>query len=123
YLRFADLPGFLGGALVVAFPSQAEGFGLPALEAMACGAPVLAARRLSLPEVGGDAVAYAEPDERSIATVLRELLDDDDRRSALSGAGVRRARGFTWDASAQAHLASYERAFAEAGAGRVTVPE
>ncbi|MGH3342555.1 MAG: glycosyltransferase family 4 protein [Carbonactinosporaceae bacterium] len=123
YLRFADLPGFLGGALVVAFPSQAEGFGLPVLEAMACGGPVLATRRLSLPEVGGDAVAYAEPDERSIARVLRELLGDGGRRSVLSEAGLRRARGFTWEASAQAHLASYERAFAGAGADRVAVPE
>ena len=62
FLRPADLPGLLGGAMVVAYPSKAEGFGLPVLEAMACGAAVLAARRLSLPEVGGDAVAYTEPD-------------------------------------------------------------
>ena len=58
YLRYADLPGFLGGALVAAYPSFGEGFGLPILEAMACGAPVLTTPRLSLPEVGGDAVAY-----------------------------------------------------------------
>ena len=65
---FTDLPGFLGGALVVAFPSRGEGFGLPVLEAMACGAPVLTTHRTSLPEVGGDAVAYTEPDADSIAT-------------------------------------------------------
>ena len=76
YLPFADLAGFLGGALVVAAPSRGEGFGLPVLEAMACGAPVLTTYRTSLPEVGGDAVAYTEPDADSIATALRALLDD-----------------------------------------------
>ena len=71
YLRFTDLPGFLGGALVVAFPSRGEGFGLPVLEAMACGAPVLTTHRTSLPEVGGDAVAYTEPDAADIEAALR----------------------------------------------------
>ncbi len=61
YLPFADLAGFYGGALVAAFPSLCEGFGMPVLEAMACGAPVLTTRRTSLPEVGGDAVAYTDP--------------------------------------------------------------
>jgi glycosyltransferase involved in cell wall biosynthesis len=113
YLRFADLRGFLGGALVVAFPSIAEGFGLPALEAMACGGSVLTTRRLSLPEVGGDAVAYTEPDVMSIAAGLRDLIEAPDRRAALAEAGVARAREFTWAASAEAHLAAYSRAAQE----------
>jgi glycosyltransferase involved in cell wall biosynthesis len=112
YLRFADLPGYLGGAMVVAYPSHGEGFGLPVLEAMACGAAVLTTPRLSLPEVGGDAVAYTQPDSDSIATVLRALLDDPERRRRLSQAGEQRAREFTWQHSAEAHLASYERAAA-----------
>jgi glycosyltransferase involved in cell wall biosynthesis len=95
YLRFGDLPGYLGGAAVVAYPSHGEGFGLPVLEAMACSAPVLTTHRLSLPEVGGDAVAYTEPDADSIAR------------------GLDRAREFTWAASAEAHLASYARALSE----------
>jgi glycosyltransferase involved in cell wall biosynthesis len=110
FLRPADLPGLLGGALVSAFPSKAEGFGLPVLEAMACGAAVLTARRLSLPEVGGDAVEYTEPDAESIAASLRRLILDEDRRAALSRSGPLRAREFTWEASAAAHRASYDRA-------------
>lgn len=105
-----DLPGFLGGALVVAFPSRGEGFGLPVLEAMACGAPVLTTHRTSLPEVGGDAVAYTEPDADSIAVELGRLLSSPEERRRLQEAGLARAREFTWEASAEAHLASYQRA-------------
>jgi glycosyltransferase involved in cell wall biosynthesis len=110
YLRFSDLPGYLGGALVVAYPSRGEGFGLPVLEAMACGAAVLTTHRTSLPEVGGDAVAYTEPDATSIEAGLRALIDDPVRREALGTAGHARAQEFTWAASAEAHLASYLRA-------------
>jgi len=112
FLRAADLPGLLGGATVVAYPSKAEGFGLPVLEAMACGSAVLTARRLSLPEVGGDAVAYTEPDADSIAESLRALLLDETRRQALSRMGPERAKEFTWEASAQAHLRTYRQAAA-----------
>jgi glycosyltransferase involved in cell wall biosynthesis len=110
YLRFTDLPGFLGGATLVAYPSHGEGFGLPVLEAMACGAPVLTTQRLSLPEVGGDAVAYTEPDSDAIAVALTALLDDPARRAQLGEAGHQRSLEFTWAASAEAHLASYARA-------------
>src|SRR5262249_34852649 len=113
YLHYTDLPGYFGGAMVVAFPSIGEGFGLPVLEAMACGAPVLTTHRTSLPEVGGDAVAYTEPDAASITTALRALIDDAGRRTALGEAGYGRANEFTWAASAEAHMASYERAAAQ----------
>ncbi|MEO3859233.1 glycosyltransferase family 1 protein [Acrocarpospora sp. B8E8] len=110
YLPFSDLAGFYGGALVAAFPSRVEGFGMPVLEAMACGAAVLTTRRTSLPEVGGDAVAYTEPDATSIGAALRTLLDSPERRAALGEAGAARSREFTWAASAEAHLVSYHRA-------------
>lgn len=115
YLHYTDLPGYLGGAVLVAYPSLGEGFGLPIIEAMACGAPVLTSRRLSLPEVGGDAVAYTETDPGSIADALRALFDDPARRSELSVAGLERMQQFTWEASAQAHLASYRAAAATGG--------
>jgi glycosyltransferase involved in cell wall biosynthesis len=113
YLHFTDLPGYFGGAQVVAFPSIGEGFGLPVLEAMACGAPVLTTHRTSLPEVGGDAVAYTEPEVSAITTTLRALLLDPDRRATLGDAGHARSREFTWATSAEAHMVSYERAAAQ----------
>lgn len=110
------LPGLLGGAQVVAYPSLGEGFGLPVLEAMACGAAVLTTRKLSLPEVGGDAVAYSGTGAGDIAAALSELLDDPQRRSALGAAAVARASTFTWAASAAAHQTAYDRAAAAAQA-------
>ncbi|HEX2357640.1 MAG TPA: glycosyltransferase family 1 protein [Micromonosporaceae bacterium] len=116
YLRYADLPGFLGGALVAAYPSYGEGFGLPILEAMACAAPVLTTPRLSLPEVGGDAVAYTSEDPEQIATDLAALLDDEPRRLALAKAGFDRAKEFTWESSAEVHIAAWNRAAGGAAA-------
>ncbi|HEY3009174.1 MAG TPA: glycosyltransferase family 1 protein [Micromonosporaceae bacterium] len=110
YLRYADLPGFLGGALVAAYPSYGEGFGLPILEAMACAAPVLTTPRLSLPEVGGDAVAYTSEAPEQIAADLAALLDDEPRRLALAKAGFDRAKEFTWESSAEVHIAAWNRA-------------
>ncbi|WNB86330.1 glycosyltransferase family 1 protein [Cellulomonas sp. ATA003] len=110
YLPLADLPGFLSGAIVLAYPSLGEGFGLPVLEAMACGAAVLTTRELSLPEVGGDAVAYCGVEETAIAAGLAELLADPVGRARLSAAAVVRAASFTWTAAAEVHLRAYERA-------------
>lgn len=115
YLPLGDLPGFLGGADVLAYPSLGEGFGLPVLEAMACGATVLTTRELSLPEVGGDAVAYCATDEADIAARLRDLLDDPDRRATLGAAAVERARSFTWARAAAEHRDAYAAAAARRG--------
>lgn len=110
YLPFEQLSGFLGGAVVVAYPSLGEGFGLPVLEAMASGACVLTTRRLSLPEVGGDTVAYCGVGAGDIAAGLTELLDDPARRSSLAAAAQLRAKEFSWAASAARHREAYGRA-------------
>ncbi len=110
YLPFETLAGFLGGSDLVAYPSLGEGFGLPVLEAMACGACVLTTRRLALPEVGGDAVAYCGVGAGDIAAALSELLDDAGMRAGLAGAAQRRAKEFSWLTSAEGHRAAYERA-------------
>ncbi|MBO3101396.1 glycosyltransferase family 4 protein [Cellulomonas fengjieae] len=110
YLPLEDLPGFLSGAVVVAYPSLGEGFGLPVLEAMACGAAVLTTRELSLPEVGGDAVAYCGTDADSIGAELHALLLDDARRAELATAARARAAGFTWAAAAREHVEAFRAA-------------
>jgi glycosyltransferase involved in cell wall biosynthesis len=87
---------------VFCYPSLGEGFGLPVLEAMAAGAPVLTSNVSSLPEVGGDAVEYADPrDVASIAAGLRRVLSDRSRQAELGRLGRNRAREFTWGRFAQ----------------------
>ncbi|MGQ0773246.1 MAG: glycosyltransferase family 4 protein [Pseudonocardiales bacterium] len=110
YLPLGELSGFLGGAALVVYPSLGEGFGLPVLEAMAAGAAVLTTRRLSLPEVGGDAVAYCGVGAGDIAAGIVELLDDPARRAELSAAAQRRAKEFSWATSAVRHREAYARA-------------
>jgi glycosyltransferase involved in cell wall biosynthesis len=111
YLPFENLAGFLGGADLVAYPSLGEGFGLPVLEAMACGACVLTTRRLALPEVGGDAVAYCGVGAGDISAALSELLDDPSMRSGLAAAAQRRAKEFSWLTSAEGHREAYAKAY------------
>lgn len=107
YLPLGQLRALLGGSLLTAYPSLGEGFGLPVLEAMACGSCVLTTRRLSLPEVGGPAVSYTDVDSVSIAEALRRLLDDPAERARLGSAGRVRAAGFTWAACAAQHVEAY----------------
>lgn len=105
------LGALLGGAEVVAYPSLGEGFGLPVLEAMACGACVLTTPSLALPEVGGDAVAYADSTrDDDIARALGALLDDPARRRVLRHAAAERAQSFSWGAAAEDYHSAYARA-------------
>jgi glycosyltransferase involved in cell wall biosynthesis len=96
----AHLPGLYAGASAFVLPSLYEGFGLPCLEAMACGAPVVAADAAALPETCGDAALYADPrDPGAIADAVERALEPA-TAERLRAAGVARARRFTWEATA-----------------------
>jgi glycosyltransferase involved in cell wall biosynthesis len=97
--------GLLGAASVVVVPSLYEGFGLPALEGMAAGVPVVAARRAALPEVCGDAAYLVEPDGPGLAEGMIAALTDDRATAIQVSRGRDRAAEFTWEASAAAHAA------------------
>ncbi|NTW00074.1 MAG: glycosyltransferase family 4 protein [Oscillochloris sp.] len=106
----ADLPALYSGASLFAFPSYYEGFGLPPLEAMACGTPVLCANVSSLPEVVGDAALMVDPyNVAEIAEGLTRLLCRADLRCDLIERGLRRAGEFSWRRTAQETMRVYER--------------
>ncbi len=98
----ADLADLYRGSLGSVFPSLYEGFGLPPLEAMACGVPVLTSNVCSLPEVVGDAAVLVDPlDVEAIADGIRRLTEDDALRKELRSKGIERARRFSWDETAR----------------------
>jgi glycosyltransferase involved in cell wall biosynthesis len=102
YVPDADLPALYRGATLFCYPSLHEGFGLPVLEAMQCGVPVLTSSVSSLPEVGGEAVAYVEPfDVGHIRSQLERLLRDPGERQRLAALGPERAARFSWTRSAR----------------------
>lgn len=115
-----DLEGLYAAATCFAFPSLAEGFGLPVLEAMQRGVPVACSAAGPLPEIAGDAVRYFDPlDVPGIALALSDLLRSDRLREKLAEGGRERARGFTWERTARGTIESYERAWA--GSARSSV--
>ncbi len=111
YIGDDDLPALISGASVYLFPSLYEGFGLPVLEAQACGTPVLASNVSSLPEVGGDAALYVDPlDVASIRNGIAQLLENRTLREELRERGLRRVAAWTWERTAQQTLAAIEAA-------------
>ncbi|MCH9038787.1 MAG: glycosyltransferase family 4 protein [Chloroflexi bacterium] len=109
FVEDEDLPGLLRGAVAFVFPSMYEGFGLPVLEAMACGTPVIASNVTSLPEVMAGAGLLVDPTAPStIADSMVEVSTDPDLRRRLSEQGKARAATYSWNASAKALLQAFD---------------
>jgi glycosyltransferase involved in cell wall biosynthesis len=110
YVSEADLPALYSGALGFVYPSIFEGFGLPPLEAMQCGTPVIAGDRTSLPEVIGDAGLLVDPfDTGALRDSIERLIDDAALRADLSARGLKRALSFHWRETARMTLQAYRR--------------
>ena len=108
-----DLPALYSGAAALVLPSHYEGFGLPALEAMACGTPVVIADRASLPEIAGEAALRVQPNSpASIAQAIERVLTDTVCRETLTALGLERVKQFSWRRTAEQTLAVYRRVLA-----------
>jgi glycosyltransferase involved in cell wall biosynthesis len=113
YVPEEDLPALYSGAMCFVYPSYFEGFGLPVLEAMQCGAPVIAGNQTSLPEVAADAALLFDPfDTRALGEALARVIDHPDYRAELRARGLKRAAEFSWIATARLTLKAYESAAA-----------
>ena len=109
YVPDEDLPAIYAGAQGLVFPSLYEGFGLPVLEAMACGTPVVASSASSIPEVGGDATLYFDPlDVEAMVEAIRRLLRDADLQDHMRVRGLAQATGFSWELTATATKSVYD---------------
>jgi glycosyltransferase involved in cell wall biosynthesis len=108
YIPSHHLGGIYRAATLYCQPSFDEGFGLPLLEAMKAGCPVLSSKRGSLPEVGGDAVAYFDPGKNELTSVLQSLLNSASKRTALSMKGLEQVEKFSWEQTAKLTMAVYQ---------------
>ncbi|OGP12527.1 MAG: hypothetical protein A2052_00015 [Deltaproteobacteria bacterium GWA2_54_12] len=110
FINDEDLSAVYSMASLFVYPSLYEGFGLPILEAMACGTPVVTSKTSSMPEVAGDAAALIDPsDADELAFSMRQLLESDAKRAELVIKGFERAKMFSWEKCARETLAVYRR--------------
>lgn len=110
YVPYAQLPALLNQALALVFPSLCEGFGLPVVEAMACGTPVIASNLAAIPEVAGDAAMLIDPySVSSMAAAMENLAKDPPLQRQLSQAGIKQASRFSWTQTGQATAALLEK--------------
>jgi glycosyltransferase involved in cell wall biosynthesis len=117
YVPERDLAALYSGAICFVYPSYFEGFGLPVVEAMQCGVPVIAGNRTSLPEVLGNAGVLFDPfDTQALVKSLTQVLADSEYRAELRSKGLERARNFNWQKTALMTLGVYERAVKRKGA-------
>ena len=115
YVAREELPGLYGGATAFVYPSLLEGFGLPVVEAMACGAPVITSNNSALKEIAADAAALVDPLEvEDMVQRLRELVESPELRTALSERGLKRAAQFSWQKTSALTLEAYREALAGA---------
>ena len=120
FVSEVDLPVLYAGADLFVYPSSYEGFGIPVLEAMACGTPVITSNVSSMPEVAGDAGLLVDPlDVAELTEAMRQMLSDSELRQQLREKGLERAKQFTWEETARRTLQVYEEAYALAQ-GQVT---
>lgn len=111
YIPYEDLPGLYATATALVFPSLFEGFGLPVLEAMACGCPVICANTTSLPELAGDAALLIDPlDVAQIAEAIYNVLDSQSLRSSLREKGLAQVKNFSWERAAWQTVEVYQNA-------------
>jgi glycosyltransferase involved in cell wall biosynthesis len=110
YVSQELLPKVYGGADLLVMPSTIEGFGLPVLEAMASGTPVVCSRAASLPEVAGDAALYFDPaSAEELAEKIEKVLSSRELQESLRAKGLERAKQFTWEKSTRKHVELYQR--------------
>jgi glycosyltransferase involved in cell wall biosynthesis len=112
YVMPEEMPALYNAADLFVFPSLYEGFGLPVLEAMACGVPVVASNVSSIPEVAGDAALLVDPrDDAALCDAMERILKDSGLQATLRQRGVERAATFSWEKAARETIAVYEEAF------------